>query len=302
MDSILRKGLFLVTLTGAIGVFPATAYASDIEDNHTMPGVGIEQVLNDCYSSQKEIQVEDYLSPEDKGEYLDMAFADVESFLYIRSEPTKQSEWVGKLYPGYAAKIVGPVGEWTKIESGSVTGYVYSQYIIIRNAQQKAEEVVEASASADPKEAFSYAESKEEEEARLAAEAEEAARKAEEEARAVREAAGSGQAVVDYACQFIGNPYVWGGTSLTNGADCSGFVQSVYAHFGVNLPRTSSEMRSAGRGVSYSEALPGDIICYDGHVGIYMGDGQIVNAINSRKGIGILPATYKGILTVRRLL
>ena len=231
MDSILRKGLFLVTLTGAIGVFPATAYASDIEDNHTMPGVGIEQVLNDCYSSQKEIQVEDYLAPEDKGEYLDMAFADVESFLYIRSEPTKQSEWVGKLYPGYAAKIVGPVGEWTKIESGSVTGYVYSQYIIIgRNAQQKAEEVVEASASADSKEAFSYAESREEEEARLAAEAEEAARKAEEEAQAVREAAGSGQAVVDYACQFIGNPYVWGGTSLTNGADCSGFVQSVYAH------------------------------------------------------------------------
>ena len=117
MDSILRKGLFLVTLTGAIGVFPATAYASDIEDNHTMPGVGIEQVLNDCYSSQKEIQVEDYLAPEDKGEYLDMAFADVESFLYIRSEPTKQSEWVGKLYPPYAAKIVGPGGEWTKIAS-----------------------------------------------------------------------------------------------------------------------------------------------------------------------------------------
>ena len=303
MDSILRKGLFLVTLTGAIGVFPATAYASDIEDNHTMPGVGIEQVLNDCYTSQREIHVEDYLAPEEKGEYLDMAFADVESFLYIRSEPTKQSEWVGKLYPGYAAKIVGPVGEWTKIESGSVTGYVYSQYIIIgRNAQQKAEEVVEASANATPEEAFTYAESREEEEARLAAEAEEAAKKAKEEAAAAREAAGSGQAVVDYACQFIGNPYVWGGTSLTNGADCSGFVQSVYAHFGVSLPRTSAEMRSAGRGVSYSEAFPGDIICYDGHVGIYMGNGQIVNAINSRKGIGILPATYKGILTVRRLL
>lgn len=303
MDSILRKGLFLVTLTGAIGVFPATAYASDIEDNQTMPGVGIEQVLNDCYSSQKEIQVEDYLAPEYKGEYLDMAFADVESFLYIRSEPTKQSEWVGKLYPGYAAKIVGPVGEWTKIESGSVTGYVYSQYIIIgRNAQQKAEEVVEASASADPKEAFSYAESREEEEARLACGGRRSGQESRGRGSAVREAAGSGQAVVDYACQFIGNPYVWGGTSLTNGADCSGFVQSVYAHFGVNLPRTSSEMRSAGRGVSYSEALPGDIICYDGHVGIYMGDGQIVNAINSRKGIGILPATYKGILTVRRLL
>ena len=304
MDSILRKGLFLVTLTGAIGVFPATAYASDIEDNHTMPGVGIEQVLNDCYSSQKEIQVEDYLTPEDKGEYLDMAFADVESFLYIRSEPTKQSEWVGKLYPGYAAKIVGPVGEWTKIESGSVTGYVYSQYVIIgRNAQQKAEEVVEASASADPKEAFSYAESREEEEARLAAEAEEAARKAEEEAQAVREAAGSGQAVVDYACQFIGNPYVWGGTSLTNGADCSGFIMSVYAHFGYDLPHSSSALRGVGRGVSYAEAQPGDIICYSGHVAIYIGGGAIVHASNERDGIKISSnAAYTTILAVRRVV
>ena len=107
---------------------------------------------------------------------------------------------------------------------------------------------------------------------------------------------------MDYACQFIGNPYVWGGTSLTNGADCSGFVQSVYKHFGVNLPRTSTQMREAGTGVSYSEAIPGDIICYDGHVGIYMGDGQIVNAINSAKGIGILSATYANIITVRRIL
>lgn len=298
MDSILRKGLFLVTLTGAISTFPATAYASDIDN--VMPGVGIEQVLNDCYSSDKKIEVEDYLVPTEKGEYLDMAFADVDSFLYIRSEPTKQSAWVGKLYPGYAAKIIGPVGEWTKIQSGSVTGYVYSEYIIIgNNAEQKAQEVVANAQSDNPEEAFTYAESREEEEARLAREAEEAAARAAEEAKA---AAGSGQAVVDYACQFIGNPYVWGGTSLTNGADCSGFVQSVYAHFGVSLPRTSGEMRSAGREVSYSEAIPGDIICYDGHVGIYMGEGQIVNAINSRKGIGILPATYTNIITVRRLL
>lgn len=300
MDSILRKGLFLVTLTGAISTFPATAYASDMDSESIMPGVGIEQVLGECYSSDKRIDVEDYLVPTEKGEYLDMAFADVDSFLYIRSEPTKQSAWVGKLYPGYAAKIIGPVGEWTKIQSGSVTGYVYSQYIIIgNNAEQKAQEVIAEAQSEDPEEAFTYAESREEEEARLAKEAEEAAARAEEEAR---NAAQGGQAVVDYACQFIGNPYVWGGTSLTNGADCSGFVQSVYAHFGINLPRTSGEMRSAGRSVSYSEAVPGDIICYDGHVGIYMGDGQIVNAINSRKGIGILSATYTNIITVRRLL
>lgn len=110
------------------------------------------------------------------------------------------------------------------------------------------------------------------------------------------------QEVVDFACEFIGNPYVWGGTSLTNGADCSGFVQSVYAHFGITLPRTSSSQRSAGEGVSYEDVLPGDIICYEGHVGIYIGNGEIVNARNPEKGIGITPATYKNILAVRRVL
>ncbi|MBM6969780.1 C40 family peptidase, partial [Mordavella massiliensis] len=169
---------------------------------------------------------------------------------------------------------------------------VYSDYIIIgKNAEEKAREVGE--------EAFVYAESKAEEEARLKKEAEEAAQKAAEEAAAK---AGTGQAIVDYACQFIGNPYVWGGTSLTEGADCSGFVQSVFAHFGISLPRTTWDMENVGTPVSYDQAVAGDIILYDGHVGIYMGNGEIVNAINSRRGIGILPATYTNILTVRRLI
>ena len=300
MDSILRKGLFLVTFTGAIASFPATARAADTDAAGIMPGVGIEEVLNDCYTSQNEIEVEDYLVPTRKGEYLDMAFANVQSFLYIRSEPTKESAWVGKLYPDYAARIIGPVGEWTKIQSGSVTGYVYSEYIIIgNNAEQKAQEMVQNAEAETPEEVFTYAESKEEEEARLAKEAEEAAAREAEEAKA---RGGTGQAIVDYACQFIGNPYVWGGTSLTNGADCSGFVQSVFAHFGVSLPRTTWDMENVGTPVSYDQAIPGDIILYDGHVGIYMGDGQIVNAINSARGIGILPATYTNIITVRRLI
>lgn len=300
MDSILKKGLFLVTFTGAIASFPATARAADTDAAGIMPGVGIEEVLNDCYTSQNEIEVEDYLVPTRKGEYLDMAFANVQSFLYIRSEPTKESAWVGKLYPDYAARIIGPVGEWTKIQSGSVTGYVYSEYIIIgNNAEQKAQEMVQNAEAETPEEVFTYAESKEEEEARLAKEAEEAAAREAEEAKA---RGGTGQAIVDYACQFIGNPYVWGGTSLTNGADCSGFVQSVFAHFGVSLPRTTWDMENVGTPVSYDQAIPGDIILYDGHVGIYMGDGQIVNAINSARGIGILPATYTNIITVRRLI
>lgn len=299
MDSILKKGLFLVTLTGTIAAFPGKVHATETDQANVMPSVGIEQVLNDCYSSEKDIEVEDYLVPTEKGEYLDMAFADVDTFLYVRSEPTKQSEWVGKLYPGYAAKITGPVGEWTPIESGSVSGYVCSEYIIIgNNAEQKAQEIITETEEA-PEEAFVYAESREEEEERLAREAEEAAARAEEEARA---AAGSGQAVVDYACQFIGNPYVWGGTSLTNGADCSGFVQAVFANFGISLPRTSAAQRGAGVGVSYSEAVPGDLILYEGHVGIYMGNGQIINAMNESDGIGICSATYTNIVAVRRVL
>ncbi len=114
---------------------------------------------------------------------------------------------------------------------------------------------------------------------------------------------GSGSSVVDYATQFVGNPYVWGGTSLTNGADCSGFTQSVYANFGVSIPRTSYEQQNAGYEVPYSEAQPGDLICYGGHVAIYMGNGQIVHASNSRDGIKISnDATYRTILSVRRLV
>ena len=313
MDSILKKGLFLVTFLG-MTVSPGISVMAadgDTAEAAKMPGVGIEAVLNDLYSQNREIKAEDYLVPENKGEYLDMAFANVQSFLYIRSEPTTESEWVGKLYPDYAAKIIGPVGEWTKVQSGNVTGYVYSEYITVGNeAQKKAEELVQKKDTENAKEAFTYAESKEEEAARLQKEAEQ---KAEEEKKAAEEAAKqqeeqqtqaaqTGQAIVDYACQFIGNPYVWGGTSLTNGADCSGFVQSVFAHFGISLPRTTWDMENVGTAVSYDQAVAGDIILYNGHVGIYMGNGQIVNAINSAKGIGILPATYTNIVTVRRLV
>ena len=114
---------------------------------------------------------------------------------------------------------------------------------------------------------------------------------------------GSGSSVVDFATQFVGNPYVWGGTSLTGGADCSGFTQSVYANFGVSIPRTSYEQQNAGYEVPYSEAQPGDLICYGGHVAIYMGNGQIVHASNSRDGVKISnDATYRTILSVRRLV
>ena len=168
MDSILKKGVLLVSLTGIMTAFPMAVHAADIDDTQNIPAAGNTQILEDCYTSDKTIPVNDHLVPEQKGEYSDMAFANVQSFLYIRSEPTTDSEWVGKLYPDYAAKITGPVGEWTKVESGNVTGYVYSRYITVGNeAQKKAEELVQNNDTGNVEDAFTYAESREEEAARL---------------------------------------------------------------------------------------------------------------------------------------
>ena len=306
MHSNLKKGLFLVTFLGmtvspGISVMAADGDTAEVAK---MPGVGIEAVLNDLYSQNREIKAEDYLVPENKGEYLDMAFANVTSFLYVRSEPTKESEYVGKLYPGYAAKITGPVGEWTAVESGDVTGYVKTEYILTgAEAQTYAENLV-AEGQQEGKEeaeAFNYAVSRESEEAQMTQEVQENVQQT-ETTEVSAQPASNGQAIVDYACQFIGNPYVWGGTSLTDGADCSGFVQSVFAHFGISLPRTTYDQINAGVEVSYDQAMPGDLICYDGHIGIYIGNGQIVNAQNPEQGIGISPATYTTILSVRRIV
>ena len=196
------------------------------------------------------------------------------------------------------------MGEWTAVESGDVTGYVKTEYILTgAEAQTYAENLVtEAQQEGkEEAEAFTYAVSRKSEEVQMTQEVQENVQQT-ETTEVSAQPASNGQVIVDYACQFIGNPYVWGGTSLTDGADCSGFVQSVFAHFGIALPRTTWDMENAGTAVSYDQAVAGDIILYNGHVGIYMGNGQIVNAINSAKGIGILPATYTNIVTVRRLI
>lgn len=112
----------------------------------------------------------------------------------------------------------------------------------------------------------------------------------------------SGTEVVNYASKFVGNPYVYGGNSLTEGTDCSGFVNLVYAHFGISVPRDSYSLRSAGKTVSYENAKAGDIICYAGHVAIYMGNGKIVHASTPSTGIKYGTATYRTILSVRRVL
>ncbi len=112
-----------------------------------------------------------------------------------------------------------------------------------------------------------------------------------------------GEQVVNYARQYIGNSYRYGGSSLTSGTDCSGFVMSIFRHFGISLPHSSQALNSVGTAVSsLSEAKLGDILVYPGHCGIYIGNGKLLSALNSKKGITICSATYNRITAIRRVL
>lgn len=223
--------------------------------------------------------------------------------LYVRQDASLDASVIGMVPIQDQLIVMEEQDDWVKVNIEEGDGYVSTDYVALTTE-------------------FVQAESKAEEEARKAKEAE-ARRKAQEAAAAKRneqsaKSSGSqditppaitsgsgselGKSVANFAVQFVGNPYVYGGTSLTNGADCSGFVMSVYANFGVSLPHSSSADRNVGSAVGGIEnAQPGDIICYSGHVGIYIGNGQIVHASTSKTGIIISNASYRSILSVRRI-
>lgn len=305
MHKCFKKSMILVMSVGLFSMCQIHVEAAEFTSQTGSTVIRAQEILQKVKNTKEEknsiiieeTQTEKFNVRAQNQKYDNICFVNIDSdYIYVRSSTSDDSEWNGKLYPGNSVTLQGPVGEWTAVTSGNITGFIRSQYLMKMEDAQKKIRQMEAEALRNGNEVtFSHGETKEEEEARLQAEAEQRAREEAERKQKQR------QAVVDYACQFAGNPYVWGGTSLTNGADCSGFVQSVYAHFGVSLPRTSSAQRSAGYEVSYSEVQPGDIICYSGHVGIYAGNGQIINAQDPAHGIGLSSATYTSILTVRRI-
>lgn len=266
------------------------------------------------------------------------AVAQVEDYVNMRAAADESSEIVGKLFDEAVAAVEEEENGWLKITSGSVEGYVKADFVVVGDAeliQSVAKTVatvktetlnVRQEASTESSIIAMAAEESELEvvveevdgwiqvstesgEGYVASEYVEVAKtfetalsREEEKELQMRAAAGRGQALVSYASQFVGNPYVYGGTSLTNGADCSGFVMSLYAHYGISLPHSSSAMRGCGYEVSLSEIQPGDIVCYSGHVGIYAGNNTIVHASNERDGIKYTsPVNYRSIITIRRM-
>lgn len=213
--------------------------------------------------------------------------------LYVRKEPSTESVIIGMVAFEDELLVLEETDEWIKVDTVEGDGYVSAEYVTLHTE-------------------FVQAESREEEEARLEKErlerekAQKAAKKAAQKKQITYVSADGGtemgRAVAEYALQFVGNPYKWGGTSLTKGADCSGFVMKVYENFGVSLPHSSAADRKQGYAVDGLEnAQPGDLICYSGHVALYIGDGQIVHAASKKSGIKTSRADYKKILAIRRI-
>lgn len=229
--------------------------------------------------------------------------------LKVREQPSTDSAVLGLVPIDDDLLVTEELDGWVKINIEEGDGYVSTDYVTLSTEFVKAESKAEEEARL-----------KKEEEERKAAEAAAAASQAKKkstsssssnssssasQAPAMTVSGGSeyGNAVANYALQYVGNPYVYGGSSLTNGTDCSGFVMSVYSNFGISLPHSSSADRKVGYEVEggLANAQPGDLICYSGHVALYIGNGQIVHASTAKTGIIVSNAGYRQALAVRRI-
>ncbi len=274
--------------------------------------------------------------------YTNLGIADVDGNLNVREAATTEAKLVGKMPNNAGCEILGVEGEWTKIKSGEVEGYVKSEYLLSGDAALlRAEQIKQTIAKVTTTTLYVREQPNTEctiitsmpmgeelevievldgwvkvnidsDEGYVCADYVNISTELPKAMTMTEVRYGQGVSdvrvsLVQYATQFVGNPYVWGGTSLTRGADCSGFVLSVYANFGVSLPHSSRSQANCGTKISASEAKPGDLFFYGNgsginHVAIYIGNGQVVHASSPRTGIKISSAYYRTPVKVVRII
>lgn len=350
----MRKNIYRVFAIGALGALlfaaPATGMVTQAKENKQVQTVaGGGALLTDAFKEEAKKATVSKNEAETTKEaantiygYENLGIAKVEGTLNVRETPAADAGIVGKMPNKAAAEILETLSGWYKIQSGDVTGYVSSDYIVTgMEAKSMAEEVKQTIATVttttlnvreqtntecsilalmpkgeelhvledlgewvkvdlDNSEGYVSKEFVE-----VSVELPKAMTMTE-----VRYGQGVSDVRVDlisYATQFVGNPYVWGGTSLTKGADCSGFTLSIFAKYGVYLPHSSRAQANCGTRINASEAKPGDLFFYGSgksisHVAIYIGNGQIVHASSKKTGIKISNAYYRSPICVTRVL
>ncbi len=338
---IVASGM-LLCLGLSLGV-PSSALAAE-NGGVAVPSAGVGQILEANVAEEEYLAAAEEAKNERKAIYgfSNLGIANVSNYLNVREEPSEDGKLVGKMSKNSGCEVMDISDGWAYIKSGKVTGYVKAEFLLTgKEARARADEVatdmavcnsgglrVREEPSTESPVITLVAEGEElevveqldgwvkimldDEEAYVSAEYVNIAKKLERAVTQTELIYGKGVSdvrvdLVNYAKQFLGNPYVWGGTSLTNGADCSGFVQSVFKNYGVSLPRTSAAQSAVGTKVSLSEAQPGDLIFYANngrvnHVAIYIGGGQVIHASNARTGIKISNASYRTPYAVKRVL
>ena len=333
------------TLTGAAvlvlmtaGLFGMRAHASTVAES--IDGVGAGLILDEWMTEE---EYKEATKGVEAYGYSNLGIANVENHLNVRQEPNENGKLVGKMSNNAACDILGYEGDWAHIKSGQVEGYCHTDYLLTGlKALKRADDIVTLEAEStsgglrvreEPNtestiltmmgegERLEVVEEEKDGWIKVMVDDQEGYISS-EYAKLVRELDTAvtmtellyGQGVSDvrvdicqYAKQFVGNKYVWGGSSLTKGTDCSGFTMSVFAKYGYKLPHSSAAQSQMGTSITLAQAKPGDLVFYSGggrinHVAIYIGGGQVVHASNPRQGIRISAATYRTVSKVRRLI
>lgn len=317
-------------------------HVAAVEKSIILPVAGVASIMESELSTEEYLKIAKEAEGALHG-YTNIGIADVESGnLNVRAVPSTDGKLVGKMRKDAACEILDMQDGWAHIKSGEVEGYVSLDFLLTGpDARIKAHQLVKTVAVANTDnlnvreqantesavitqilkgEELEYVEtlgdwvkvSVDGEEAYVSAEFVSVEEKLDTAITMTELLYGEGVSdirvdVVEYAKQFIGNPYVWGGTSLTKGADCSGFVQSVFKNFGVKLSRTSRSQANDGTKISLSELKPGDLVFYAkggtiNHVALYIGNGQVVHASSPKSGIKISKYNYRTPVKAVRVL